>query len=320
MKIAITGSIAYDYIMTYPGEFREMLFAESLDHISVSFLVDELSRHRGGVGANIAYTLALLGEQPYLIATAGQDFSEYKAALERVGVDTTGIRIHPDLFTASFFVSTDKQKNQIASFYTGAMARARDLSLDEVLSGPVDLVVISPNDPVAMENYVNYCKENKIPYVYDPSQQVARSEGKVLAHGVDGAFLVIVNQYEFTALCAKTGMTESEVMRKAENVVVTLGARGADIYNEGRQLHVPAIPEDRIVDPTGVGDAFRAGLLKGLSAGWDWEICGRLGALAAVYVLEEIGTQNHRFTRQEFVARYRRHFDDHDILDSLLTS
>jgi adenosine kinase len=320
MNIAITGSIAFDYIMTYPGEFREMLLADSLDHISVSFLVDEMSRHRGGVAANIAYTLALLGEHPVLVAAAGQDFPEYRGILDYVGVDTSGTQIFAELFTASFFVSTDRRNNQIASFYTGAMARAREIDLAQVNSGNFDFVVVSPNDPTAMENYVTYCKINNIPYMYDPSQQVARSSGDVLAAGIEGASMLVVNEYEFAALTSKTGLSKDDILNKVQDVIVTLGDKGAAIYSAGNMLHIPAIPEDRIVDPTGVGDAFRAGILKGMSAGWPWEISGRVGALAAVFVLEERGTQNHKFTPAQFVARFRKHFDDDGLLDSLLAT
>jgi adenosine kinase len=319
MKIIITGSIAFDYIMTYPGEFKEMFIAENLDHISVSFLVDNLSRHRGGVAPNIAYTLALLGERPTVVGTAGQDFDEYQFFLEQVGVDTSGIRIHPDLFTASFFVSTDCCNNQIASFYTGAMARARDLSLREAVDGKADLVVISPNDPVAMRNYVNECKSLGIPYMYDPSQQVARVSGEELAEGVDGAHILIVNDYEYAALGKKTGLSHKDILNRVGTLIVTRGEEGTDIFTQGQIIHIPIVPAKDIKDPTGVGDGFRGGLLKGLACGWPWEISGRVGALAATYVLEQVGTQNHRYTRREFIERFRQHFDNGSLLDSMLT-
>jgi adenosine kinase len=317
-KIAITGSTAFDYLMTYPGRFKEMLLKENLDKISVSFLVDELSRHRGGVAPNIAYTLALLGERPIVVSTAGQDFGEYRAFLEQAGVDTGGTRVHDDLFTASFFVSTDRDNNQIASFYTGAMARARDLSLKEAVGGSADLVVISPNDPDAMRNYVAECKELDIPYLYDPSQQVARLGGEVLAEGVEGAYMLVVNEYEHAALCKKTGLTHEDLLEKVEIVIVTRGEDGSHIHAYGEMFHIPIVPADHIKDPTGVGDAFRGGLLKGWAAGWPLEISGRVGALAATYVLEQTGTQSHSYTRREFVARFRQHFDDGGLLDSML--
>lgn len=320
MKIAITGSIAYDYIMSYPGEFSEMLRAGGLEKISVSFLVDEMTRHPGGVAPNIAYTLALLGEHPFLVGTAGRDFSDYRLFLEHVGVDTEGVELHDDLFTASFFVSTDRLNNQIASFYTGAMARARDLTLHRALQSSVDLVVISPNDPVAMTNYANECRESGYSFLYDPGQQVARVGGEELAEGLRGASVLILNDVEHEALCRKTGIIHQKLLDHVETVIVTRGEHGADIYDRDGTYHIPVVPEQRIEDPTGVGDAFRAGLLKGLAAGWPWEICGRLGALAATYVLEHRGTQAHRFTRHEFVERFRQHFDDRGLLDEMLES
>lgn len=318
MRIAITGSIAFDYIMTYPGTFKEMLLAESLDHISVSFLVDDMSRHRGGIAPNIAYTLALLGERPVLVGTAGSDFGEYRTALNAIGVDTTGTRIHEDLYTASFFVSTDSQQAQIAMFYTGAMARARTLSLAEAIPGKPDLAVISPNDPVAMRNLIAECKERGIPYVYDPSQQVARVEGAELAEGVDGAHILILNEYEHAALTKKTGYTYDQLLELSGTVIVTRGHNGTDIYTDGEVCHIPAVPPREIKDPTGVGDGFRGGLLKGLAAGWPWDIAGRVGALAATYVLEQTGTQNHYYKRRQFVERFREHFDDGGLLDEML--
>lgn len=318
MRIAITGSIAYDYIMTYPGEFAEMLRVEGLDKISVSFLVDEMTRHPGGVAPNIAYTMALLGERPLLVGTAGQDFPEYRAFLEAAGIDTSGCRVHQDLFTASFFVSTDRRNNQIASFYTGAMARARDLSLLEAADGIVDFASISPNDPEAMLNYAAECRANRIPFMYDPGQQVARVGGDELAAGLRGARILIVNDVEHEALCRKTGMAHEDLLGETEMVIVTRGEHGADIYTRLETHHIPIVPPDRIEDPTGVGDAFRGGFLKGIAAGWPIDICGRVGSLAATYVLEHRGTQSHRYTRQAFVERFHQHFDDRGVLDEML--
>lgn len=317
MRVAVTGSIAFDYIMTYPGQFREMLLVERLDKISVSFLVDEMTRHYGGVAPNIAYTMALLGERPVLVGTAGRDFDSYREWLEASGVDTSGTAVHDDLFTASFFVSTDETQNQIAMFYTGAMARAASLSLAEAVEGKPDLVVISPNHPLAMSNLVAECKIRGIPYVYDPSQQVARSDGESLADGVDGAAVLILNEYEHAALQQKTGLAHDDLLARAQTVIVTRGADGTDIYTNGLAYHIPVVPPTHIADPTGVGDAFRGGLLKGLAAGLPWEIAGRIGALAATYVLEQIGTQNHRYTLPQFVARFRQHFDDDGLLDAM---
>ena len=319
MNIVVTGSIAYDYLMTFPGRFVEHILPEQLHHISVSFLVDDMRRQRGGCAANVAYTLALLGERPRLMGTVGQDFGEYRAWLEELGVDTALTQRQPDLFTASFFVNTDQDGNQIASFYTGAMARARNLSFHDLDAGEIDLVVISPNDPEAMVNYAAECRELDIPYLYDPSQQIIRLSGADLQAGLEGCNLLVVNEYEFEMLREKTGL-DAEAIRAspARACIVTLGAEGAHVW-EGDSLHaIPPVPPQRADDPTGVGDAFRAGLIKGLALGLSWDLAGRMGALAATYALEEPGPQSHHYTLAEFVARYRQFFDDKGTLDELL--
>lgn len=318
MKIAITGSIAFDYIMKYPGEFKEMLLAENLESISVSFLVDELTKQRGGVAANIAYTLALLGERPLLVGTAGKDFTDYRALLEQTGVDTSGVISYNDLYTASFFVNTDQKNNQIASFYGGAMMRARNVSLASVTPGLLDLVVISPNDPIAMNNYIEECKANALLYLYDPSQQVARVSGEEMAYGLTGAFMAMFNEYEYAAICKKTGMSLEKILENVEILVITKGKAGAEIFYEGTYLFIPVFPTDKIVDPTGVGDGFRAGFLKGYAQKWPLKLCGEVGSLAAAYVLEHTGPQTHQFTTAEFVRRFRSFYDDDGFLDQMI--
>jgi adenosine kinase len=319
MNIVVTGSIAYDYLMTFPGRFVEHILPEQLHRISVSFLVDDMRRQRGGCAANIAYNLALLGERPRLMGTVGQDFGEYRARLEEIGVDTALTQRQPDLFTASFFVNTDQDGNQIASFYTGAMARARNLSFHDLDGGEIDLVVISPNDPEAMVNYAAECWELGIPYLYDPSQQIIRLSGEDLLAGLEGCDLLVVNEYEFEMLREKTGLSAEAIrFAPASACVVTLGSEGAHVW-ERETLHaIPSVPPRRADDPTGVGDAFRAGLVKGLALGLSWDLAGRMGALAATYALEEPGPQSHYYTLAEFVARYRQFFDDKGTLDELL--
>ena len=320
MNIIVTGSIAYDYLMSFPGRFAEHILPDQIEHLSVSFLVDEMRKQRGGCATNIAYNLALLGERPRVMGTVGQDFGEYRAWLEQQGVDTSLVRTEPDLFTASFFVSTDQDGNQIASFYTGAMARARDLSLHDLDVGQVDLVTISPNDPEAMLKYPAECRELDIPYLYDPSQQIVRLSGEDLQAGLEGCDLLVVNEYEFGMLREKTGLS-AEAIRAApaRACVVTLGAEGTRIWAGGKVYDVPIAPPKRVDDPTGVGDAFRAGLIKGLALGLPWGLVGRMGALAATYTLEQPGPQSHRYTLAEFVARFREHFDDEGALDELLS-
>jgi adenosine kinase len=317
MSIVLTGSVAFDYLMTFPGYFREQIIPEKLDCISLSFLVDTLTRQRGGIAPNIAYTLALLGDSPKVAATVGQDFEEYRAWLEAKGVDTTYIKVIADKFTASFFENTDLANNQIASFYTGAMADAGQVSLKDMKAGEADYVVISPNDPGAMDQYVRECGELGIPYLYDPSQQIARNDHAELRRGVEGAQAVFCNDYEYELLQKHTGLSSADIEKTVELLVVTLGEKGAVVKSKGQTYNIPVVPAERIVDPTGVGDAFRGGFLRGYHLGLDLQTCGQMGALAATYVLEQKGTQNHHYTLDEFVKRYREHFDDHGVLDVL---
>jgi adenosine kinase len=253
------------------------------------------------------------------MGTAGQDFGEYRAWLEAHGVDTSAVVDIPDLFTASFFVNTDLDNNQIATFYTGAMAYAHQLSIAQHAGGHADVVIISPDDPRAMVKRAEECVALGIPYIYDPSQQIIRLSAEELAAGIDGCFLLIVNEYEFGMIREKTGWTETEVLARAGGLIVTLGERGSHLRIGDEEHHVPAVPPARIADPTGVGDAFRGGLLRGYSLGLEWEVAGRMGSLAAAYVLEQLGPQSHHYTPAEFVARFRQHFDDQGALDALLT-
>jgi len=322
MDIVVTGSIAYDYLMRFPGRFRDHLLAESLQHLSVSFLVDEMTRHWGGVAANIAYNLALLGHHPRLMGTAGKDFTDYRLWLESAGVDTQPVTVIDHVFTASFFANTDLDNNQIASFYSGAMAYARDYSLAASLDKTPDYVVISPNDPVAMMKLAEECAQRQIPFMYDPSQQVPRLEGHELRATIERCHTLVVNEYEWSMLNSKTDMTRDEVLKYAQVLIITLGKKGADIYTNGTCYKIPIvpIPDSAMVDPTGVGDAFRAGILRGMALNWPWDVTGRCAALCAAYVLENVGTQSHRYTPEEFIARYRAFFDDNGVLDSMITS
>ena len=298
----VTGSIAYDYLMTFPGTFTELLLPEHLQRLSLSFLVDEMEKRRGGCAPNIAYTLALLGERPALMATAGQDFSDYRAWLDAANVDTSLVREVGGKFTASFFCSTDTQNNQIASFYTGAMANADELSFRT--AGSADLAIISPNDPKAMVQYAEECRAIGLRYIFDPGQQCARMEGDELAAGLVGANIVICNDYEYELIREKTTLDVDALLEKSEAVIITRGEKGSSIHLPGRQIDVPVAPERRVADPTGVGDAYRGGLMKGLAIGADWDVCGRIGSVAATYSLEHVGGQSHAYTLDEFRERY----------------
>lgn len=318
MNIVCTGSIAYDYLMTFPGLFKEHILPEHLDKISLSFLVDSMVRVRGGVAPNIAYTLALLGGTPRLAATAGIDFEEYRAWLESKGVDTCAVKIIPGIYTASFFATTDQSNAQLASFYPGAMAYAAEISLTALPCGRPDLVIISPNDPGAMVAYADECRTAGIDYLYDPGQNIIRMDGGALRRGVEGALSLFVNEYEYELLQRRTGLKPEELISRLKFMVVTCGERGAQIFVDGTVYQIPVVPPDEILDPTGVGDAFRGGFLTAYSRGWDWDICGKMGSLAATYCLEKKGTQAHAYTLAEFTGRFRRHFDDRGVLDGLI--
>lgn len=313
MTVLVTGSIAYDYIMVFPGYFKEHILPDKIHQISVSFLVDSMKKQRGGVAPNIAYNLALLGERPKIMATVGEDFADYRRWLETNGVDTSAIVEIPEEFTASFFVSTDRDQNQIASFYTGAMKFAHQLSFQEYGGRDIELAVISPNDPKAMRQYVSECKKLGIQYIYDPSQQIIRLTSEELLDGVRGAKMVIVNNYEFEMLKNKTGCSTEEITNATETLIVTKGDQGSVIRLKNRDeaaIDIPAAQPRRTADPTGVGDAYRAGIIKGMLHGLDWQTTGRMGSLAATYALEEHGTQNHQYDLDEFVSRFGVEFGD----------
>jgi adenosine kinase len=292
--------------MSFPGTFTEHLLPDHLSRVSLSFLVDTMDKRRGGCAPNIAYTLALLGAKPRLMGTAGQDFGEYRQWLNAAGVDTSLVKDVPGKFTASFFCSTDSANNQIASFYTGAMAHAAELSFRTV--GPVDLTIISPNDPAAMTQYAEECRVTGIRFIFDPGQQCARMSGDELADGLAGAEVVICNDYEFELIQKKTGLGEAEILQRANRLVVTRGEHGSSVITHGGRIDVPAVPPHQIADPTGVGDAYRGGFMAGLARGADDRVAAQMGSVAAAYALEHLGGQSHAYTWPEFRARYEQHF------------
>jgi adenosine kinase len=306
MKIIVTGSIAYDYLMSFPGKFTEHFLPEHMHRVSLSFLVDSMDKRRGGCAPNIAYTLALLGERPFLMATAGEDFGDYRQWLDAAGIDTSLVKQVSGKFTASFFCSTDTENNQIASFYTGAMADAGQLSFRT--AGDATLAIISPNDPGAMVSYAEECRALKIPFIFDPGQQCARMSGDELRDGVIGARMVICNDYEFELLRQKTGMGEQEVLEQAGALIVTKGEKGSSVITKAGQVDVAPVEPHHVVDPTGVGDAFRGGLMKGMAMGLPYDVAARLGSVAATYALEHLGGQSHAYTWDEFKKRYEQHF------------
>ncbi|GAA5015275.1 carbohydrate kinase family protein [Kitasatospora paranensis] len=302
----ISGSIATDHLMTFPGSITDQLLADGLAHVSLSFLVDTLEVRRGGVGANIAFGLGRLGLRPVLVGAAGADHGPYDAWLRANGVDTTGVLVVPELFTARFLCTTDLRQNQIASFYPGAMAHAADIRLAEVLArtGPAALVLIGPDDPDAMLRRTAECRAAGIPFAADPSQQLARLDGPRAIALVDGARYLFTNAYERELLLRRTGLDAAALLGRVGTWVTTLGADGVRIERAGRPpVEVPAPPERVRADPTGVGDAFRAGFLAAGAWRLSLPTAARVGCLLATLALEAVGTQEYAFEPGSFLDR-----------------
>ncbi|WP_328539205.1 carbohydrate kinase family protein [Streptomyces sp. NBC_00344] len=313
MRIAVTGSIATDHLMTFPGRFADQLVADQLHTVSLSFLVDNLDVRRGGVGANICFGMGLLGTRPVLVGAAGSDFDEYRAWLDRHGVDTGSVRISEVLHTARFVCTTDADHNQIGSFYTGAMSEARQIELQRVAErvGGLDLVLIGADDPEAMLRHTEECRSRAIPFAADFSQQIARMSGDDIRTLLEGATYLFSNEYEKGLIESKTGWTEEEILGKVGHRVTTLGARGVRIERTGEDpIEVGCAEEEAKVDPTGVGDAFRAGFLSGLSWGVGLERAAQVGCMLATLVIETLGTQEYTLRRANFMARFTKAYGD----------
>jgi adenosine kinase len=306
VAIAVSGSIATDHLMRFPGKFSEQLVASQLSQISLSFLVDDLVVRRGGVGGNIAYAIGVLGGAPLLVGAVGKDFAEYRSWLEANGVDCSGVSISRAKHTARFVCTTDDDMAQIASFYSGAMAEARDISLADALSRRqgIDMVLIGANDPDAMVRHTDECRRLGIPFAADPSQQLARIDGATARSLIEGAAYLFTNEYEWSLLQQKTGLSADDVAELVEVRVTTLGGRGVEVHAaDGTSLHVDVVPDQGRLDPTGVGDAFRAGFLTARAAGLGYERSAQLGSLVAVLVLETVGTQEWTWDRDLALKR-----------------
>jgi len=308
VRIAVTGSIATDHLMSFPGRFAEQLVADQLERVSLSFLVDDLQVRRGGVAANISFGLAQLGLQPLLIGAVGEDFlRDYRAWLTRHGVDCSAVHVSDLRHTARFLCTTDQDQNQMASFYTGAMEEARFIELAPIMEriGHIDLVVVSPNDPEAMLRHTAECRMVGLPFMADPGQQLARMDGPQIRKLVDGARYLITNDYERSLLESKTGWSSDEVLARVDTRITTLGAKGCLIENraDGVLAEVAAAPEELRADPTGVGDAFRAGFLAATAWRLSLEQAAQVGSMVATYVLEHVGTQEYEIEAEGFVER-----------------
>lgn len=316
----ITGSVAYDYFMNYPGRFRDHILPDQLENITLSFLVDSMRRQKGGVAANIAYTNRLLGGNPVIFSTVGQDFGDYRRWLEEMGLDTSHLITLLDDFTASFFCNTDNEGKQISSFYSGAMLHASRYTLEERGLHSAAMVMIGAGDPVAMLNQAAECRRLNVPYALDPSFQVARFSGEEMIEHFPGATYVFCNEYESAIVQNKTGWSLDAFKAQVETLVVTLAEKGSVIYTnfgQGEEIFIPPARPTIVVHPTGAGDAYRGGFFAARLKGLPLEISGRVGSLAATYAIEYSGPMDHSYTLDEFVARYEENFGREPALEKL---
>jgi adenosine kinase len=306
VRIAVTGSIATDHLMTFTGRFADSLVVDQLDKIALSFLVDDLEVRRGGVAANIAFGMANLGQQPLLVGSVGEDFVDYRSWLERHGVDCHAVHVSETRHTARFVCTTDSDHAQIATFYAGAMSEAREIELGPIAARTdgLDLVVISPNDPEAMLRHTDECRVRGLPFAADPIQQLAWMDGESIRQLIDGATYLFTNEYEAALTEKKTGWSAEEIDERVQTRVITKGKHGAVVVTKGEApIQVTAAREVRKADPTGVGDAFRAGFLTGLAWGLDHRRCAEVGSMLATYVIETVGTQEYELGRARFLSR-----------------
>ena len=306
VPILVTGSVATDHLMSFPGLFSDSLVVDQLDKIALSFLVEDLEVRRGGCAANMAFGLAALGERPVLLAAVGEDFADYRSWLERHGVDCTSLHYSPTRHTARFICTTDDSHAQIASFYAGAMSEAREIELGPVADrvGAPDLVIVGPNDPEAMIRHTEECRTRGFAFAADPSQQLAWSGGDMIRSLIDGAAYLMTNEYEAALTEQKTGWTADDILARVDTRVVTLGPAGVRVERKGEEpVVVGAVPGVEAVEPTGVGDAFRGGFLGAVVAGLSLRSAAQVGCVLAAYVVERVGTQEYHFTHEQFLAR-----------------
>ncbi len=305
--------------MHFPGRFAGQLLPEELHKVSLSFLVDDLVVRRGGVAPNIAFGMAQLGESPVLVGAVGADFGDYRSWLERHGVDCASVHVSEVHHTARFVCTTDEDMCQIASFYAGAMSEARNIELRPAVERTgAELVLIGADDPAGMTRHSAECRERGYAFVADPSQQIARISGPDLIGLIDGASLLFTNEYEKSLLESKTGLSAEQILDKVGVCVTTLGSRGVQITGRGLDpLHVPVARERAKLDPTGVGDGFRAGFLTGRSWGLSLESSARLGSVLACLVLETVGTQEYQVSQADLTERLSESYGEDQVADIL---
>ncbi|MDQ6877617.1 MAG: carbohydrate kinase family protein [Candidatus Dormibacteraeota bacterium] len=307
MSVVCTGSIAYDYILSFKGHFKDHILADKTHILNLSFLVDELRKRRGGVAGNYAYNLSLLGYPAAVLATAGSDAAEYRDWLMARGIDCQGLRLLDDEITATGFTTTDMDDNQLTGYYGGAMNRAAMLGVVDAGEG-VEALIVGPNAPAAMLRLVGECRERGLPFVFDPAHQLPRLSPEDVAEGSRGAWILIGNDYELQLIMERTGHDMDGLVALAEIVVTTLGREGSRLSTRSGTVDIPPAPARRESDPTGAGDAYRAGLVAALLRRLDIEAAGRVASLAATYVVEQVGTVEHSYTPAEFSQRYEKAF------------
>ncbi len=313
MKIAVTGSVATDYMMSFPGKIADSIVVDSLEKISLSFLVNNLEVRRGGTGANISFGMGVLGGSPVLIAAVGEDFTDYNSWLTRHGVDTSELYVSQTQLTARFTVTTDESHNQIASFYPGAMSEARNIELGPIFKSKngFDLVLIAPDDPEAMLRHTEECRQHKIPFAADISQTLASLDGESIRNLLVGAKYSFLNEYEMALAMQKTGWSKRDFLDNVEICITTLGSKGAQIESHSFATITVGVAKERSkIDPTGIGDAFRAGFLSAIGWGLELKVCAEVGSMVATYCLETQGGQEYRFTREQFLERFAESYSD----------
>jgi len=308
MNILVSGSLAYDKIMTYPGRFSDHILPDKIHTLSVSFVTENLSEHFGGTAGSIAYNLGLLGERPTILAAAGNDFGPYREWLERAGADLSFVRVVPDKPTAFATIMTDRGDNQITALYLGTMAESCGVTADDLPRSP--LAIIAPGNAEDMRRLPDMYRTRKIPFIFDPGQQVPSLSAEDLRNGIDGAKALIVNDYELSLIAEKTGWDEAKILKHAEILTVTLGEKGSRIRSGERRFDIPVAAVKKVLDPTGAGDAYRGGFIKGLLAGWPLDVVGRFAGITAAYAIEAHGPQGHHFTLHEARARYAQSFGE----------
>lgn len=305
--ITVTGSLAFDHIMDFPGKFSDHIMPDKIHKLNLSFYLETLKKQRGGTAGNIAYNLSLFKIPTAVLGVVGRDFEEYNNFLKTSGVDTSHIKIIEDELTASAFIMTDTADNQIAGFYPGAIKKADSLSLKN-LNYQSSYVVIAPDNPEAMVKFARECQELSIPYLFDPGMQLPRLTDEELQNGIKGADIVIGNDYEMELI--KQRVKDQDLLESVKVLITTLGEKGSTIQTKNQTLQISAAKPTAVVDPTGAGDAYRAGFLAGFTKGLNLKICGQMGSVAACYAIEKYGTTNHTFSLQEFCERYKENFGE----------